>query len=779
GTISSWQEAGTIPQSNIGFGLIEHNGHLIIVGGYGQTGYLDKVYTALINPDGTVGTFSATTPLPEPLNSEVVKVDNKVISIGGGGVGGLLNKVYYADLNDDGTVGSWLTSANSLPLPSCCQGVAVANGYVFVTGGWMASGYLDTVYSAKLNLSSSSPSPSPIINPIVLLPGLGGSWNTQAMITGSSGGTWKKTPFMKVYDNLKNTFLSITDYIEGDTYFEFYYDWRQPLDLLADQLDHYINNTVLDNKPIETKVNLVGHSMGGMVARIYAQNYGLDKINQVVTSGSPHQGAIKAWLGWSGAEIGDYWSWEWIGLQLYLQVHKLKYASPVIAVRDLAPGLSNLMPTFDFVKDKDDQVLPVINMSGFNSYLNNLNSELLTDFKTLLTTISGKEQAADKDSVEWIKLTDRTLTDKLLGKWSDGRPDTYEYTADGDLTVLQKSALIDQASQVTVNANHVDLVQTAEGIQAILSALGLSATPITNSNEIPRNPSLVFFLHSPANLLVTAPDGLKAGEGVSNPIPNSIYSSEDKLLIIYNTLPGNYQVEVTGTESGIYHLEIGRLTNNSEIWDRTSNQTAYNQIDKFQLSFESGLQITSVNQGLELAKFRLNQLKVEINQSSLPKIKKRNIIVYIDQVIRLINHPHEKKIIQAAIINTYELRQKIDKFGQSQIEWKSSVNEIGEVLIQAFIQSDSQSTPKVTLKLAKQQLKGAEKTLSQIKDKVAKKISGENAQIGEALAYSETLLANSQNDFNQKNFGAAFIQALASRVIAQEVNLMVKLADDY
>ena len=757
GTLSSWQEAGTMPQLNKGFGLIEHNGYLIIVGGDGPSGYTDQVYKAKINSGGTLGIFSATTHLPQPLNSEVVKIGNKVVSIAGGhGPQMVLDNIYYADLNDDGSVGEWTESINPLPIASCCQGVAVANGYLFVTGGWAASGYLNTVYSAKLDLAT--PPPAPVVYPIVLLPGLGGSWNTEAMISGSTGGTWKKTPFIKVYDNLKDSFLSLPEYIENDTYFEFYYDWRQPLEDLADQLDEYINKTVLAGKPAGTKVNLVGHSMGGMVARTYAQNHGLDKINKLVTSGSPHQGAIKAWMGWSGAEIGERWSWEWIGLQLYLQIHKAKYASPVTAVRDLAPGLSNLIPTFDFAKDKFGQILAVTGMSGFNSYLDGLNTSISSGLKDLMTTISGKEQVADKDTVEWIKLTDRTLTDKLLGKWSDGKPDSFEYTPDGDLTVLKKSALINDTNITTVDASHVELVETTSGIQAILNALGLTASPVTTTSEIPRNPSLVFFLHSPATLKVIAPDGLEPKD--------MIVSEADKLVIVYNALPGDYTVEVIGTGTGSYHLEIGRLTEEGESWDQVSNQTTNGQKDSWQLSVDQGSKPGSLN----LAKDKLNQLKLEVNQSGLTLTKKRNIIVYINQVIRLIDRGNNSKYIQAAVNSTYVLRQKVDKFGLGKIEWKNLINEIGEILIQAYLQTGVS----VNSKTANQQIKGADKMLSQVRVKIEKKFSGENEMIGAALSMAESYFDQAKEKFNDKEYSEAFIRALVSRIISQETGLMVK-----
>jgi len=626
-------------------------------------------------------------------------------------------------------------------------------------------------------LASSSPSPSPK-TPVVLLPGLGGSWNTAAMISGGSGGSWKKTPFVKIYDNLKETFLNSAGYTEGDNYFEFYYDWRKPLASLADSFKDYLVNIV----PGDTKVNLVGHSLGGMVARAYAQKYGWDKINQIVTSGSPHEGAIKAWQGWSGAEIGDRWSWEWIGLQLYLQIHKDNYTSPVKAVRDLAPGLIDLSPIFDFAKNNSNQVISVNSMSSFNSYLAGLKTSLSADLKKLMTTISGLEQSNDQDTVEWIKLTDRSLTDQLLGKWSDGKPESFEYTTEGDLTVLKKSALIEGATPTIINASHGELVETSAGIQAILDALGITVTPLTNTSDLPRNPSLIFFLHSPAKIQVTAPDGSQAGEDVAAPMSNSIYSAEDKLLVIYNAVAGDYQVKVIGSGNGSYHLEIGQLTKDGEKWSAVANNITTGQTDSYQLTFnpdqplDNPLSKETAKTYLKLAKFRLEQLKEDINNQSISLRNKRNQIVYINQTIRLIdraliylkanNLTLAEKYIQAAIGTNYLLRQKVNQL--------SDINAAGERLIKAFLKTDSQSAKPISKILADRQLSTADKLHNQVVSKIKKKISGENLGVGETLSLAEEWLNQAQASSADNRYAETYIYSLVSRILSNEVSRLVK-----
>jgi triacylglycerol esterase/lipase EstA (alpha/beta hydrolase family) len=45
-----------------------------------------------------------------------------------------------------------------------------------------------------------------------------------------------------------------------------------------------------------SQVVLVGHSMGGLVARAYLRQYGGAKVRRLITLGTPHQGSMHAWL---------------------------------------------------------------------------------------------------------------------------------------------------------------------------------------------------------------------------------------------------------------------------------------------------------------------------------------------------------------------------------------------------------------------------------------------------------------------------------------------------
>ena len=65
---------------------------------------------------------------------------------------------------------------------------------------------------------------------------------------------------------------------------------------LASQLSGYVENIL--NRTGATRVHLVGHSLGGLVARTYVQEHGGDKrVHTCITLGTPHAGTYAAWAG--------------------------------------------------------------------------------------------------------------------------------------------------------------------------------------------------------------------------------------------------------------------------------------------------------------------------------------------------------------------------------------------------------------------------------------------------------------------------------------------------
>jgi triacylglycerol esterase/lipase EstA (alpha/beta hydrolase family) len=66
------------------------------------------------------------------------------------------------------------------------------------------------------------------------------------------------------------------------------------IETFADQLAAKID--AIRDATGATKITLVAHSMGGLVARAYLRRYGADRVRSLVVIGTPHHGSVHAWL---------------------------------------------------------------------------------------------------------------------------------------------------------------------------------------------------------------------------------------------------------------------------------------------------------------------------------------------------------------------------------------------------------------------------------------------------------------------------------------------------
>lgn len=108
--------------------------------------------------------------------------------------------------------------------------------------------------------------------------------------------------YKQLIDELRYN-LSSSDADQVPVY-AFSYDWRQPLEPLRDQLHDFITEVIERTKLMKNyhpefaknpKVNIVGHSMGGLIAAGYLKKYGDgSRINKVVSLGTPFQGSHEA-----------------------------------------------------------------------------------------------------------------------------------------------------------------------------------------------------------------------------------------------------------------------------------------------------------------------------------------------------------------------------------------------------------------------------------------------------------------------------------------------------
>lgn len=82
-------------------------------------------------------------------------------------------------------------------------------------------------------------------------------------------------------------------YREGKDLFVFPYDWRFDIDSIArDKLDLFIDDIL--KKTGAKKVDIVAHSMGGLVTKAYVKDFGGEKIGKFIDIATPHLGSPSA-----------------------------------------------------------------------------------------------------------------------------------------------------------------------------------------------------------------------------------------------------------------------------------------------------------------------------------------------------------------------------------------------------------------------------------------------------------------------------------------------------
>jgi N-acetylneuraminic acid mutarotase len=162
GHTNNWQTGTALGVARGYMGTAYANGYAYLVGGTptptGFGGSLTTVEYAQVKADGSLGSWTATTSLPQARAFDsVVTANGYLYVVGGASTSSPVNTVYYAKLNNDGTVGSWQTATNTLPGNRYGGITVVNNGYIYMVGGNSAGGvYTSTVLYAKLNADGST-----------------------------------------------------------------------------------------------------------------------------------------------------------------------------------------------------------------------------------------------------------------------------------------------------------------------------------------------------------------------------------------------------------------------------------------------------------------------------------------------------------------------------------------------------------------------------------------------------------------------------------------------
>ncbi|MFZ2226212.1 MAG: alpha/beta fold hydrolase [Candidatus Moraniibacteriota bacterium] len=418
-------------------------------------------------------------------------------------------------------------------------------------------------------------------DPVIIIPGILGSWQW------TNNGEWKLDPIFKMYDNLVETFEE-NGYTENEDLFVFPYQWR----------DSNVNNANLLQAKIKAiredknwpKVDLVAHSMGGLLAREYIESADYQNdIDQLVTVGTPHNGAPEDYLTWDGGYVNFSKISvlnEFAKLIFKQEAQENGYVDIFDYVHNLPmKSVRELLPTYDYLKSADSgEMRQYDSHYPKNTFLENLNLPENLDKLSSVEFINIVGKLDDSKTISEIKVGKPSIDENSL--WAHGKPENFDALSgdhglsygDGDGTVPFESTQLTLPLEVGERAvedrkielalAHTELPSKGadEIFEAVTGQLPSKEMPASFIDNI-----FVVFIFSPIDVQVISPSGKIVGKDFEhNTTKNQIdgayytgYNTDNEIVSIPNPEDGEYQIITQGTGAGDYKIEATKIFEDS------------------------------------------------------------------------------------------------------------------------------------------------------------------------------------------------------------------------
>lgn len=392
----------------------------------------------------------------------------------------------------------------------------------------------------RIGSAADGPISSPPTNKVVVLPGFGASWNADAILNckteGYSPEEWELVPIWgaPVYNPIMTALQNA-----GMTPELFLYDWRRAVASTAGLLKPFIENGLVTGE----KKYLVGHSMGGLVGRAYLDQVTTDhQLDKMITVGTPHKGAPKAYPAWSAGQIWEDDLFKRIAFTTILKSCGLRNGQDDReTTQTMIPSVRDLLPIFNYLRDNTTGLFKSVGlMSAQNTWLTG--SAFSAPFHGVtMGTLYGNTF----ETLSGMAVKNRNRHDERLSNWADGKPLEKEFSPNGDGTVLEMSSVLAGADNRTIALNHENLIASTGGILKIFDFLGITPVDLSASSFVEPASALVVIGY-PANVWITDPTG-------------KTFKDTQGLVIIANPKPGTYKLKLVPKSLGNIRIIVAQF----------------------------------------------------------------------------------------------------------------------------------------------------------------------------------------------------------------------------
>jgi len=397
--------------------------------------------------------------------------------------------------------------------------------------------------------------------PIILLPGIFASWNSDAILHSSTvaQSDWILNPQVTEYEPIINTFKQL-GYAENKDLFIVPYDWRQPITDDSSQLLSFVQNTIWNDSPYQP-ITIVGHSLGGVVARIFGEQNKTKPIKKIISVGSPLLGTAQGYKALAAGEIDRSNTLMWLAQKIVLELNRRNGESAKDTAVRTMPVLQDLVPTFLFLKKEDGTSV----VSSFINYL--LIQYPLDTTSSLFARIGG----TGHNTLLGYTVSERSMIDTTLNNYPDGHP-INSWHEDGDWFIPLRSTAAESPYQFT--GTHNQTIYGEQFVKSILSLLNLPTEEISipQGGDTPIFPALFIFVQSPATAVLQMPNGEK-----TNP---------DTSFHLSNIPLGTYTVTLTGTGIGEYTFHTWLIGETNDVWQRFTGTIHEGEKKVYKIQFD-------------------------------------------------------------------------------------------------------------------------------------------------------------------------------------------------